>query len=184
MSGIQYTGLAASFDIETYGLDPIYGRVLIGSIRPWHKKPITFRAEHASSDDSALVADIIGELSKYAILFAHNGMWFDRAFLNGRALAYGQPILDVKGKLVDPYQIARKHLNTKRNSLDALASHFHLTEQKMHLSPEVWVKAALDHDENAIKTLVKRCESDTKVLEQLVERVLPLMGNITPWGSA
>ena len=86
--------------------------------------------------------------------------------------------------MVDPYLVARKHLNMRRNSLDALAEHMHLDEQKMHLSPEVWVKAALDHDEKAMKTLVARCVSDCAVLEQLATRILPMVGNITPWGSA
>jgi DNA polymerase elongation subunit (family B) len=181
----QITGLAASFDLESFGLDPVYGRLLCGVILPWgSNEPQIFRVKQASSDDSKLVKTLIEELSKYAMLFAHNGLFYDRAMLNGRALQYGLPILDPKGKMIDPYQLARKHLNFKRNSLDALAAHCQLTDQKMHVSPEVWVKAALDHDKNSMDTIVERCVSDCYVLEQLVERVLPLVGNITPWGSA
>ena len=184
MRGKQITGLAASFDLESYGLDPVYGRLLCGVVKPWGQKPKVYRMPHAGSDDSKLVAELVDDLSQYAVLFAHNGLFYDRAMLNGRALAAGLPILDSHAKMVDPYLVARKHLNMRRNSLDALAGHMKLDEQKMHLSPEVWVKAAFDHDEKSMKILVARCISDCAVLEQLATRILPLVGNITPWGSA
>lgn len=184
MAGKKIVGLAASFDLETFGLDPVYGRLLCGVVKPWEGKPKVFRMSPVGSNDSTLVTSLVEELSKYSVLFAHNGLFFDRAMLNGRALAYNLPILDTTTKLIDPYLVARKHLNMRRNSLDALAEHMHLDEQKMHLSPEVWVKAALDHDEKAMKTLVSRCISDCDVLELLAKRVLSLVGNITPWGSA
>jgi hypothetical protein len=141
MAGKKFSGLAASFDLESFGLDPIYGRLLCGVVKPWGEAPKIFRMNRASSDDSELVKMLVEELSTYSILFAHNGLFHDRAFLNGRALHYDLPILDTGAKLVDPYLVAKKHLNMKRNSLDALAEHFALEEQKMHLNPEVWVKA-------------------------------------------
>lgn len=184
MSGKKITGLAASFDLESTGLKPDYGRLLCGVVKPWGQEPIAFRLDHAKSDDSALVSELVEELSQYAILFAHNGVYHDRAFLNGRALQYNLPILDNSAKMVDPCLIARRHLNMGRNTLDALAQHFNLNEQKMHLSPEVWVRASLDHDEAAMEKIVERCISDTLVLEELAQRVLALVSNITPWGSA
>jgi uncharacterized protein YprB with RNaseH-like and TPR domain len=185
MAGKIITGLAASFDLETFGLDPIYGRLLCGVVKPWGQEPKIFRIKRASSNDSKLIRELVDELDQYAILFAHNGLFYDRAMLNGRALHYGMPVLDPKAhRLYDPYLIAKRHLNCKRNSLDALATHFQLSEQKMHLSPEVWVKAALDHDEESMLTLVDRCVSDVVVLEELALRVMPLAGNITPNGSA
>jgi len=177
-------GLAASFDLETFGLDPVYGRLLCGVIKPWGGDTQVYRVKRAGSDDSKLVAQLVSELSRYSILFAHNGLFYDRAMLNGRALQYDMPTLDPKGKLVDPYLVARKHLNLRRNSLDSLADHFQLLDQKMHLPASVWVRAALDHDESAMETLVDRCISDTVVLEQLATRILPLLGNVTPWGSS
>ena len=180
-----YTGLAASFDLEcTPGLDPVWSRLLCGVVKPWKQDAKVFRLSRASANDSGLVKVLVEELSHYAILFAHNGLWFDRAFLNGRALHYNLPTLDIAGKIVDPYQLARKHLNTKKNSLDALAAHFNLSKQKMHISPEVWVRASLDHDEEAMLELIERCKSDCEVLEELAQRLLSVVGNITPWGSA
>ena len=39
MAGKVITGLAASFDLETFGLDPIYGRLLCGVVKPWGQEP-------------------------------------------------------------------------------------------------------------------------------------------------
>jgi hypothetical protein len=161
MAGKKFSGLAASFDLESFGLDPIYGRLLCGVVKPWGEAPKIFRMNRASSDDSELVKMLVEELSTYSILFAHNGLFHDRAFLNGRALHYDLPILDTGAKLVDPYLVAKKHLNS-----------------------EVWGKAALDHDEASMQILIARCVSDCEVLEQLARRVLALVGNINPWGSA
>ena len=127
---------------------------------------------------------IITELKKYSILIAHNGLYFDVRFLDGRALEYGLPVIGPNHKLIDPCQIARKHLNLRRNSLDAIAMHLKLNEQKMHLEPEVWVRAGLDNDEEAMETLVERCHSDVRVLEEIAARIFPLTRNINPWGSA
>lgn len=185
MPGVKHYGLAASFDLECYGLDPVYGRLLCGVIKPFqYGEPQIYRIAVPGNDDSALTATLVEELSKYSILFAHNGLWFDRAMLNGRALAYGLPILDPKHKIVDPFQIARKHLNTKRNSLDALTNLCHIPESKMHVDAEMWCKVAFDHDEEAFKIIIERCVSDVRILEELAIRTLPFMGNINPFGSA
>ena len=177
--------LLATFDLETFGgLDPTWGRLIVGVVKPWKEEPIVFRVNRVKSDDSKIVADVINELKKYAIIAAHNGLYFDVQFLNGRALEYNIPPIPPEKKLIDPCQVARKHLGMRRNSLDAIAAHMHLDEQKMHVPAEVWVKAGMDNDKEALNILVERCVSDVRVLECLTERMLPLMRNITPWGSA
>ena len=94
------------------------------------------------------------------------------------------PVISPEHKLIDPCQIARRQLNLPRNSLDSMAMLMQLEEQKMHLLPSVWVRAALDHDEEAMQTLMERCLSDVRVLEDLAAHVLPLTRNINPFGSA
>ena len=181
---MKVEGLAASFDLESYGLEPTYGVLLCGVVKPWGGEPKLFRVEQVSSDDSGLVRALVEELSKYAILLAHNGVFYDRKMLNARALKWNLPILDPRGKMIDPVQVARRHLNMRRNSLDALADYFELSEQKMHVPAQVWVRAALDHSEADLATICARCESDVLVLEELSTRVLGLVGSVNFWGSA
>ena len=176
--------LAATFDIETTGLEAKFGRVVCAVIKPWGQEEELYHLDKIGSDDSQLVATIINELSQYAILIAHNGVMFDVRFLNGRAVAYGLPVISPFQKVMDPVWIARKHLNLERNSLDAIAQHLKLDEGKMHLAPEVWVRAALDDDEEAKELLYERCRSDVRILEIIAAEFLPLTRQIGPWGSA
>lgn len=177
------TQFVATFDLETYGLEPIFGRLLCGVVKPWGEEAKVFRVNRASADDSKLVSDLVKELNRYNVLIAHNGLYFDKQFLNGRALAFNQDIVDVNVKMIDPYVLAKKNLNMRRNSLDSISEFFGLEERKMHVDAETWVKAALDHDEECMEILIERCTSDVVVLEMLASRVLKLTRNLTPWGS-
>ena len=181
---MKIEGLCASFDLESFGLEPAYGVLLCGVVKPWGQAPMLFRMDRARSDDSSLVKLLVEELNKYAILIAHNGVFYDRKMLNARALKWNLPILDPRGKMIDPVQVARRHLNMRRNSLDALADYFGLSEQKMHVPAETWVKAAIDHDAEAMDTICERCRSDCRVLEELATRTLGLVGSVNFWGSA
>ena len=180
----EKTEFICTFDIETYGLEPVYGVVLCAVVKPLNGELKVLRQKRPSSDDSQLVFDIINELNQYNILIAHNGLYFDKQFLNGRALHWNQDILEPNVKIIDPCIVARKNLNLRSNSLDSIAQYLGLDEQKMHLDPIIWKKAALDHDEPCMKTLIERCSSDVRVLELLAKRVMKLTRNITPWGSA
>lgn len=184
MGGKKVEGFAASFDLESYGLDPVWGVLLCGVVKPWGEEPKLFTIGTPSSNDSKIVGELVDELSKYGIIIAHNGMFHDRAFLNGRALHWNLPVLDPYGKIIDPLRVAKRNLNLSRNSLDALAAHLQCDEQKMHVPAEVWQRAALDHDAEAMEIIHERCMSDVRVLEMICQRLMALVGNVTFWGSA
>ena len=114
----------ASFDLETSSLLADFGIVLCGVVKPWNEPPIVFRVDDlhgkVSSDDSVLVRRLIAELSQYLILVAHNGVMFDRKFLNARAVKAKIEPLNPRGRIIDPVWLARKHLNLRSNSLEAV----------------------------------------------------------------
>lgn len=179
--------LAVSYDLETFGLDPAYGRILCASVKPWNGELYTFTRDigKTGSDDAKLVADVIEYLNQFSIHITFNGVFYDKKYLNGRALANGQDtVIGPSHKQIDPYQIARLHLNLKRNSLDAVSTLLNLSEGKMHLPPDVWVRAALDHDKAAYTTLIERCESDVRILEEVAKKALPMTRLINAFGSA
>src|SRR5574341_1334361 len=117
---MKIEGLCCSFDLEAFGLEPAYSVLMCGVVKPWGGKPKLFRQEVVGANDSELVGQLVEELNRYAILIAHNGLFFDRKMLNARALHWNLPILDPHGKFIDPCQVARRHLNMGRNSLEAL----------------------------------------------------------------
>ena len=144
----------------------------------------SFVVDHASHDDSDITRQLIDRLNNFSVLIAHNGIRFDVPMLNTRALAAGIRGLSPGIKHIDPCKIAWRHLNMQRNSLDAIAAFLQLDEGKYHIGPEVWVRAALDRDKQAMKTLVERCESDVRVLEDVASYFLPLTRSFNGWGSA
>jgi uncharacterized protein YprB with RNaseH-like and TPR domain len=183
------------FDLETSGLDRAWGTTLVGCflIHGLPEGPVmkTFRADEYDSwkkgrrsEDKSMVQDIQAMLRKYgsgAIAYAHNGDRFDMKWLRTVSLKYR---LDSwKIKLVDPCSVAWKKYLLGRNSLDALADFLKLKHQKMHLSPDVWRKVALDDDKRAWNLLVRRCQSDVLVLNELAGRVTNDVGMIDFNGS-
>ena len=176
--------LVASYDLETTNLNGAWGRVLCGVIKPWGQEPELYTMDKARSDDSKVVKALVARLNDFAIHIAHNGRSFDRPFLNTRATQLGIEGLRTGQKLIDPVVIARRHLRTGYNSLDALSQHFGLDEGKYHIAPEVWVRCALDNDREAWKEIHERCLSDVRVLEAVAKCLLPYLGNVSPFGSA
>lgn len=176
--------LICSYDLETTNLNGSWGRILCGVIKPWGEEPELYTMKRANSDDSKVVKQLVDRLNQFSVHVAHNGRSFDRPFLNTRATQLGIEGLRTGQKLIDPVVVARRHLRTGSNTLDALSQHFGLDEGKYHIPPLTWVKAALDNDREAWAEIHERCLSDVRVLEKVLERLLPYLGNITPFGSA
>lgn len=184
--------LVASFDLETTNLDPMWGVLLCSDTKPWggtvHRTYIHTLSK--GYDDSVVVRKTIEELNHYSMLIAHNGVFFDRKFLNGRALyhnlrtADGRPLLlDPKGKIVDPWRVAKNHLNFRGNSLDRIADFFGTEASKTKVEGEIWMKAVYNRDQDALAYIVEHCIIDVDVLEEVADRLQPFVGNITSWGS-
>jgi len=98
--------------------------ILCGVIKPANGRPKVFRADRLNphwstqrSNDSAVTAAIVAELSQYDIWVAHNGQRFDVPFLRTRLLAHGMEPLPTK-KLIDPVLLARNKLRMSFKTLD------------------------------------------------------------------
>ena len=178
---------ACTLDIETTNLAPDFGIVLCAVIKPFGGEAKVYRIDSKkrwTRDDTKLVGDIITELNKYVIIVAHNGTRFDRRFLNGRALRHGLPLLNPKGKIIDPLSLAWKHLNLKMNSLEKLSWFLGCEHEKTPTLPDTWLAAAIDHDPEALQLIVDHCIADVLLLEEVLEKMQALVGNINEWGSA
>lgn len=182
----------AVFDLETWGLDRGWGVLLMGCILvhgdgptpKWYQFDLTESSgwPNKRSDDSELARKILDVLQDCDIIMAHNGLWFDRKYLNTIALKYGYPSL--MKKLVDPVQKARNMYRIGANSLSAIADYLGLPESKMHVPMETWRVAVLDNDENAWNTLRERCQSDVRILNAVCRRMRGDFGIIDTQGSA
>lgn len=185
--------LMACFDLETSNLDPMWGVLLCSDTKAWNDpKHTTFIHElEQGYNDREVVEKTIDHLNNFEILSAHNGVFFDRKFLNGRALYHHltysngkQKLLDPKMKIVDPWRLAKNHLNFRGNSLDRISDFLHTSESKSKVDGETWMKAVYNRDYDALEYIVKHCILDVNVLEEVTWEMRGFMGNITPWGSA
>lgn len=184
------------FDLETSNLSADFGIVLCAVVKQFtdpldaevtQSKPKVYRIDSKKgvkmSDDSHVVKAIIETLSDSDILIAHNGVKFDRPYLNTRALKHNLAILNPNGKIIDPVKLARKHLRLTYNSLNQVASILGTKQQKTLVDGQTWMKATLDRDKEAMDYIVEHCVADVLVLEETVARLRKFVGNITPWGS-
>ena len=182
--------LIATFDLETTNLNGVFGVVLCAVIKPWGGETTTFRIDHKpyrgkrNSDDSYLVKTIVDELSQYKILIAHNGVNFDRPYLNTRALLWGIEPLNPRGMMVDPVKVARRHLRFGYNSLDRLAQFLNTNAQKSAVLGPTWVKAAMDRDRESMDYIVEHCVADVLALEEVAMKLMSFVPKINEWGSS
>lgn len=170
----EKAGELAMWDLETSGLGADYQSIVLASIKPYHKPPITYIADRFNKDKK-LVRVLKKELEKFTVLVAHNGKMFDIPFLNTRLLYWGLEPLNKRHHL-DTYQTLRYKLRTSSKSQAALLSFLRLPQQKMGLPPSVWQDAWTNKD--AMKQLIERCETDCIGLEQLFDKTKHLIRNI------
>ena len=185
----------ATFDIETSNLNANFGIVLCAVIKPMHGKEKVYRLDKTEAwksgrryDDSELVCEVIDELNTHDILIAHNGVRFDKPFLNTRALCQnapaGMPILDPRCKMIDPVLLARKYLRMSWNSLDNLLDFMGLG-QKTKVTGNVWMKALLGNGREGKKNMdevVAHCIIDVVELERLVGKIRKFVTRINEFG--
>lgn len=174
----------ASFDLEMTNLKANFGVVICGVVKPYKEEAKVFCVPRVTSNDRKIVAQLVDELNQYTILIAHNGVRFDRPFLNSRAVKWGLPVLNPQGKMYDPVQVARRKLALSWNGLESLALFLGCQNRKYETVGDLWLRAALDHDREALDEIVKHCIADVLVLDEVAERLEPLVGIINSWGSA
>lgn len=186
----------ACFDIETSNLSADFGVVLCAVVKPYGGKAKVYRADDYPSfkagrkyDDAALVQDIIRELNQHDILVAHNGVNFDRPFLNTRAIqqaaSKGVDILDPRGKIIDPVKLCRKYLRFSYNSLDRVLQHLGLGSKKA-VRGDQWLRALLSvgtEQRRAMNHVVVHCVQDVVLLERAVGRLRKFVTKINEWGA-
>ena len=182
----------AVFDLETFALDRSWGVLLMGSVLVHGEgtpKLHTFSLRDCESykkgrrgDDAEVFARLYYTLEPCAILYAHNGRWFDLRWMNALAMKYG--FAPLNRKLVDPVQLAKNKFALGSNSLASQLDFIEANEQKMPLGESVWRDAVLNDDEAAWDKLRARNRSDVVALNELAVKVAPFVGMVDFAGSA
>lgn len=160
------------------------GRIICSGFKPIippeHGKtqPYIFRLDDRkyfevdAANDSKLAVAVRDELEKFDVVIAHNGILFDRKFLNARLLKVGErPLKPIF--FVDTMWIVRTHMRTS-SKLDNLQQYLGLPDEKTKITWDDWQRGVA-RDRRALDTISKHCIQDVKVLEQAYWRLLPAM---------
>jgi uncharacterized protein YprB with RNaseH-like and TPR domain len=157
-------------------------------IKPGGGEAVTFRGDAypawqgGRSNDAPVVRALADALGQYDILVAHNGKKFDIPFLQTRLARWGLPPLP-RTKLVDPVLLARNNYRMSSNSLQRLLGMFGLNEKTV-VDNDVWLRAALDGDREAMNYIVEHCIKDVDMLDALLDKVKPFCSKFDSGGSA
>jgi uncharacterized protein YprB with RNaseH-like and TPR domain len=155
------------WDLETTGLKGDYNSIICASLKPYGKKPFSFTVKQVGNDQK-LVRELGDALEEYHVWATYYGKGFDVLMANTRRLKWGLNPIQSRHHL-DFYYILKAHTLTGRRSMAAMASFLGTKEQKMSVGQEVWSEIAFKLDEH-LPTMIKRCESDCAVLEDVYRK--------------
>ena len=155
------------WDIETTGLKGDYNSILVSTVKPFGKKPVTFSVQ-ALGNDQKVARETKEFLSEFQTVVTYYGKGFDMPFLNTRLAKWKQRPVDPMYHL-DLYFSLKPKLLLARRGLGSLCEFYGTPEQKMFVGSEVWSEMGFNLKKH-MPTMLKRCESDVIATEDLYKK--------------
>jgi uncharacterized protein YprB with RNaseH-like and TPR domain len=172
----KYPPTIGYLDIETNSLYANFGVMLSYAIKMDGKDEILGRAitrEELRSPtfDKKLLEECIKDMNRFDQLITYNGSRFDIPFVRTRSLKWDVdfPFYGTL-KHIDAYYMARGRLRTHRKSMDVVSRALGIAG-KNHVDGELWIKAALQGDKDALGWIFDHNKRDVRVLEKVYKRL-------------
>lgn len=121
--------------------------------------------DHKKLDDKALTKAAWDLVNEADVILAHNADRFDIRKLNAKFLEHKLPV-PASYKTIDTLKIAKKYFYLTSNKLDYIAELLGLQRKMSTGGKELWRLCQLG-DETAYKKMVKYCNQDIRVLEDV-----------------
>ncbi len=168
------------FDIETTNLKADFGTVLCIGYK-WLGKPKVYVPEIREyeswdtdrTDDSGLVGDFLEVYEQADMVVSYFGKGFDCKYLNAKLLEYDLGVLP-NTPHVDLFYTVKANLALSRKSLQNVAYHLNLSNEKTPVEGKIWKRAATGHGPS-VKYIVDHCRADVLILEEAYLRLRPLV---------
>jgi len=167
------------FDIEATNLNANFGFILCASFKKLGEDEVTTFSitdspsfKEDTTDDRWVCEQISEYLSDADIIISWYGTRFDMPYIQSRLLYHKLPII---GPIphIDGWRIARFKMKLHSNRLQSVTE-FLGFEDKTPLNGPIWIKAT-SGNEDAITYVVKHCEQDVRVLEDVYTTIRPLL---------
>jgi len=166
----------ATVDIESTGFRTTYGRILCIGTKFMEEDTVHMnKALNYTDEKDCLIA--FGKLyAKMDVWITYNGKMFDFRFINGRRMMLGlTPLKPIKH--VDLLWQAKKLAFTSAK-LDFVAQNLGLENQKHHVMPYHWIRAA-NGNKKSLDLIAKHCAYDVVMTEELFHVLGPLLAVIS-----
>ena len=132
--------------------------------------------------DAALLREFMEVCNEADEIVAHNGDKFDIKWLRTRCLKHGIPVFP-KYVSIDTLKDARKFFNFNSNKLDYIASYLGLGHKGDPGGFDTWKAICENNCPTAMRRMVKYCNKDVTLLQQVHERLLPYTLHKTHYGA-
>lgn len=170
-----------SWDIEASGLNADFGIVLCVGFKEVGKgKPEVLNILDYANDgdliraEKRLLKDVYTRLLDCDVWLTHFGTWFDINFVNSRLIYHKLPIIPPKFNHIDTWKIAKNRLKLRNNRLITISEFLGTEDEKNAIKPEQWIRAMGGH-RPSMNYIVEHCRRDVLVLEEVYERIKPLV---------
>lgn len=169
-----------SLDIETSNFSASFGVVVTWCIKEHGGK--TYEGYLQPKDfknkdgwyDKRILNDCVETMKQFDRLIVYWGKdrRFDIPFLRTRAVTMGIEFpLYQEGLVNDLYDTVKNKFKFGRNSLQAACTQLGIESKETHMSPEMWVRATIGHDKQAINWILQHNREDVVSTEKLWNRI-------------
>lgn len=171
-----------SWDIEASGLNADFGVILCcgfkevgtGKASVLSISDYGFDGGDILAAEKRLLRDISKRLLESDVWLTHFGTWFDVPFVNSRLLYHHLPVLPPNYAHIDTWRTAKNRLKLRNNRLVTLQDFLNVKHEKNAIKPEQWLRALSGH-RPSLAYIVDHCRRDVLVLEEVYERIKPLV---------
>jgi hypothetical protein len=121
--------------------------------------------------DQSVLSELWLLLNEADIVIAHNGNQFDVKIVNAR-FAINELNPPLPYRTIDTLRAAKRVFNVSSFTMDALNGYFGLNLKMEHEGMELW-KKCVNHDAEALQTMLKYNKRDVVILEELYLKIRP-----------
>lgn len=167
----------AFLDIESSHLKANFARILCVSWKWQGQRQVhTAKLETLSpASEARLLKRVYLSVKDADVIVFHYGSRFDWPMLQTKMIKYNiGPLPPIP--FIDTWRVSKYKLNLHSNRLDTLARYFNVKHQKTPLDPDTWL-SVMEGDKKALEYIVEHCEADVRVLEEVYNKVRPLITN-------
>ena len=138
-------------------------------------KEVQFAHWDRNQSDKALLEKFIKVANQSDELIGHNGDRFDLAWIRTRCLFHKIEIFP-DYKTIDTLKISRSKFKFNSNRLNYIAGFLGIG-QKIKTDYNLWKEIVLHKDKKSLEKMIKYCQKDVKLLEDVYKK---LASHITP----